>query len=102
MPASTYPGAGLIRQGQGRIRPCLTGDGLGGRTGRFDAPPQDFAASSGTRTEAISCGKSSILYASRADGHARPSIALDIYAHEFEEARGTDDIAARLTAAFGV
>jgi integrase len=35
-------------------------------------------------------------------GHARPSITLDIYAHEFEEARGTDDIAARLTAAFGV
>ena len=35
-------------------------------------------------------------------GHARPSIALDIYAHEFEEARGTDDIAAWLTAAFGV
>ena len=34
-------------------------------------------------------------------GHARPSITLDIYSHEFEEARGTDDIAARLTAAFG-
>jgi hypothetical protein len=34
--------------------------------------------------------------------HARPSITLDIYAHEFEEARGTDDIAARLTAAFAV
>jgi hypothetical protein len=34
-------------------------------------------------------------------GHARPSITLDIYAHEFEEAHDTADIAARLTAAFG-
>ena len=34
-------------------------------------------------------------------GHARPSITLDIYAHEFEEARGRDDIAVRLVAAFG-
>ena len=34
--------------------------------------------------------------------HARPSITLDIYAHEFEEARGRDDISERLTAAFGV
>jgi hypothetical protein len=33
-------------------------------------------------------------------GHARPSITLDIYAHEFEEARGSDDIAQRLTSAF--
>jgi integrase len=35
-------------------------------------------------------------------GHARPSITLDIYAHEFEEARGRDDISERLTAGFGV
>jgi integrase len=33
-------------------------------------------------------------------GHARPSITLDIYAHEFEEARGRDDIVDRLMAAF--
>jgi integrase len=39
--------------------------------------------------------------AARQMGHARPSITLDIYAHEFEEARGKDDIVERLTAAFG-
>jgi integrase len=39
--------------------------------------------------------------AARQMGHARPSITLDIYAHEFEEARGRDDIAQRLTSAFG-
>jgi integrase len=38
--------------------------------------------------------------ASRQLGHARPSITLDIYAHEFDEARGRDDIADKLTAAF--
>jgi integrase len=40
--------------------------------------------------------------AARQMGHARPSITLDIYPHEFEEARGRDDIAHRLNAAFGV
>jgi integrase-like protein len=30
--------------------------------------------------------------ASRQLGHARPLVTLDIYAHEFEEARGRDDI----------
>ncbi len=38
--------------------------------------------------------------ASRQLGHARPSVTLDIYAHEFEEARGRDDIADKLGAAF--
>lgn len=38
--------------------------------------------------------------AARQMGHARPSITLDVYAHEFEEARGSDDITQRLTAAF--
>jgi integrase len=39
--------------------------------------------------------------ASRQLGHARPSITLDIYAHEFDQARGHDDICEKLTAAFG-
>lgn len=39
--------------------------------------------------------------ASRQLGHARPSITLDIYAHEFDQARGHDDISEKLTAAFG-
>jgi len=39
--------------------------------------------------------------ASRQLGHARPSVTLDIYAHDFEEARGRDDIADKLRAAFG-
>jgi hypothetical protein len=34
-------------------------------------------------------------------GHARPSITLDVYAHEFEQAQHADDVAAKLTAAFG-
>lgn len=34
-------------------------------------------------------------------GHARPSVTLDIYAHEFEEAHGRDDISDKLSAAFG-
>ena len=38
--------------------------------------------------------------ASRQLGHSRPSVTLDIYAHEFEEARGRDDISEKLTAAF--
>jgi integrase len=38
--------------------------------------------------------------ASRQLGHARPSVTLDIYAHEFEEARGREDIADKLSAAF--
>jgi integrase len=39
--------------------------------------------------------------ASRQLGHARPSSTLDIYAHEFEEARGHTDISGKLAAAFG-
>jgi integrase len=38
--------------------------------------------------------------AARQLGHARPSITLDIYAHDFEAARQRDDISERLTAAF--
>jgi integrase len=38
--------------------------------------------------------------ASRQLGHARPSVTLDIYAHEFEEVRGRDEIADKLSAAF--
>jgi integrase len=38
--------------------------------------------------------------ASRQLGHARPPVTLDIDAHEFEEARGRDDVADRLSAAF--
>ena len=39
--------------------------------------------------------------ASRQLGHARPSITLDIYAHEFEHARGLDDVRDSIDAAFG-
>jgi len=39
--------------------------------------------------------------ASRQLGHARPSITLDIYAHEFEHARGLDDMRDSIDAAFG-
>jgi hypothetical protein len=34
-------------------------------------------------------------------GHARPSITLDVYAHEFEQAQHADDVSSKLTAAFG-
>ena len=39
--------------------------------------------------------------ASRQLGHARPSITLDIYAHEFEHARGLDDARDSIDAAVG-
>ena len=39
--------------------------------------------------------------ASRQLGHARPSVTLDLSAHEFEDARGRDDVADKLSAAFG-
>jgi integrase len=35
---------------------------------------------------------SDAVRASRQLGHARPSITLDIYAHEFDRARGLDDV----------
>lgn len=38
---------------------------------------------------------------SRQLGHARPSITLDIYAAEFENAQHADDVSEKLTAAFG-
>jgi integrase len=38
---------------------------------------------------------------SRQMGHARPSITLDVYAKEFEQAQHADDVADKLTAAFG-
>jgi integrase len=34
-------------------------------------------------------------------GHSRPSITLDTYSHEIEEAQHADDVAEKLTAAFG-
>jgi integrase len=33
-------------------------------------------------------------------GHSKPSMTLDKYLHEFEQARGDNDVAARLGAAF--
>jgi hypothetical protein len=39
--------------------------------------------------------------ASRQLGHPRPSITLDIYAHEFDHARGLDDFRDSIDAAFG-
>ena len=55
------------------------------RPGRLQCDPDDEDGSS-----------TDVVRVARQMGHARPSITLDIYAHEFEEARGTDDIAARL------
>jgi hypothetical protein len=34
-------------------------------------------------------------------GHSRPSVTLDVYSHELEEAQHADDVGAKLTAAFG-
>jgi integrase len=42
-----------------------------------------------------------IVRVSRQLGHARPSITLDIYAREFEQAQHGDDVAAKVTATFG-
>jgi integrase len=42
-----------------------------------------------------------VVRISRQLGHARPSITLDVYAHEFEQAQHADDVNAKLTAAFG-
>jgi integrase len=42
-----------------------------------------------------------VVRISRQLGHARPSITLNIYAHEFEQAQHADDVSAKLTAAFG-
>jgi integrase len=39
--------------------------------------------------------------ASRQLGHTRPSITLDAYAHEFDRARGLDDVRDSIDAAFG-
>jgi integrase len=39
--------------------------------------------------------------ASRQLGHARPSITLDVYAHEFDRARSLDDVRDSIDAAFG-
>ena len=39
--------------------------------------------------------------ASRQLGHARPSITLDIYPHEFDRARGLDNVRNSIDAAFG-
>ena len=39
--------------------------------------------------------------ASRQLGHARPSITLDMYAHEFDRARGLVDVRDSIDAAFG-
>jgi hypothetical protein len=41
------------------------------------------------------------VWASRQLGHARPSLTLDIYAHEFDRARGLDDVRDSINAAFG-
>lgn len=42
-----------------------------------------------------------VVRVSRQLGHARPSITLDVYAHEFEQAQHATDVTAKLTAAFG-
>jgi integrase len=42
-----------------------------------------------------------VVRVSRQLGHARPSVTLDVYAHDFEEANHADDVSKRLTTAFG-
>jgi integrase len=42
-----------------------------------------------------------VVRVSRQLGHARPSITLDVYSHEFEQAQHAGDVEAKLTAAFG-
>lgn len=42
-----------------------------------------------------------VVRISRQLGHARPSVTLDVYAHEFEQAQHADDVKQKLTAAFG-
>jgi integrase len=41
-----------------------------------------------------------VVRISRQLGHARPSITLDVYSHEFEEVTHADDVSEKLTAAF--
>jgi integrase len=40
-----------------------------------------------------------VVVVQRQMGHAKPSITLDIYAHEFEKAQRSDDLRARIEAA---
>jgi integrase len=42
-----------------------------------------------------------VVRVSKALGHSKVSTTLDIYAHEIEELRSTEDMDARLNAAFG-
>ena len=46
-------------------------------------------------------GGANVVTVSRQMGHARPSITLDVYSHEFAAVQHRDTIAARLTGAFG-
>jgi integrase len=41
-----------------------------------------------------------VVRVSRQLGHARPSITLDVYSHEFEEVEHADDVSDKLSAAF--
>jgi len=41
-----------------------------------------------------------VVRISRQLGHARPSITLDVYSHEFEEVTHADDVSEKLTATF--
>jgi integrase len=42
-----------------------------------------------------------VVRVSRQLGHARPSVTLDVYAHEFEQIQHTEDVQEKLTTAFG-
>lgn len=42
-----------------------------------------------------------VVRVSRQLGHARPSVTLDVYAHEFEQAQHAEDVREKLTVAFG-
>ena len=69
------------------------------RTGQ-DSPKLGFHDLRYTRASRLIRQGIDPVRASRQLGHARPSVTLDIYAHEFEEARGRDGISDKLTAAF--
>jgi integrase len=55
----------------------------------------DLRHTFGSRLVAAGCD---VVVVQRQMGHSRPSITLDIYAHEFEKAKRSEDIRARIAA----
>jgi hypothetical protein len=42
-----------------------------------------------------------VVRVSRQLGHSRPSVTLDVYSHDFEQAHHSDAVGEKLTAALG-